>query len=165
MTDVKTIQQAADDVITGNDIVAPVVNVFDIAAREGISIKRRAFPLDKKNISGFYFEPEKTIYLNMQESAERQAFTVAHELGHYFLKHKPNEYGMHQRQAVYQEGKGALERDADSFAANLLMPEKLVRQEIKKYPFLNSNSASLLAMRFGVSPSAMAHRLKNLNIG
>jgi Zn-dependent peptidase ImmA (M78 family) len=163
-TNPKGIQQKADAVLQSHGIIAPFVNAFDVAAREGIAVKLRIFPSDKP-ISGFYYDPGKTIYVNSQEPPQRQLFTVAHELGHYFLEHQPNSDGKHERASglVKPTSYSTSEADADFFAANLLMPEKLVRAEVKKFPYA-VDLPSLLAMRFGVSPSAMIRRLKYLNL-
>ena len=86
-------------------------------------------------------------------------------MGHYYLDHEPDDDGRHQRAStqVKPVSFSTREADADFFAANLLMPEKLIRAEVKKYPYA-VNLPSLLAMRFGVSPSAMVRRLKELNL-
>lgn len=156
--------QKAKYVLEKNNIASPLVNVFDIAENEGISIEYRVFPNGNSDVSGFLVAPQKVIYLNVENSAERQAYTVAHELGHYFLDHKPDDYGVLRRPNDYlAEGKSQEEKDADRFAANLLMPEQMLREEIKKFPFLKS-SIQLLAAKFGVSSSAMKFRLINLGI-
>jgi Zn-dependent peptidase ImmA (M78 family) len=162
--DQATIKAKADEILARNNIHAPFVNVFDIAASEGIAVKYRKFPLKHRNVSGFYYPMDQTIYLNVDEPSDRQVFTIAHELGHYFLSHKADEYGVYRRQSSYEGIKDQNEQEADSFAADLLMPERMMREEIKKYPFLQADSAALLALRFGVSTSAMANRLKNLEL-
>jgi len=161
---IPVIAAKAKQVLDDNQIHDPFVNVFDIAAAEGIAIKYRNFPADVRDVSGFYFQKDKTIYLNVEDSAERQVFTIAHELGHYFLEHKPDEYGVYRRLNNYEGVKQEKEREADCFAANLLMPEKMVKEELEKYPFLKGDSAPLLSLRFGVSSSAMRNRLKNLGV-
>jgi Zn-dependent peptidase ImmA (M78 family) len=161
---IPVIKARAEEILRQSNISAPFVNVFDIATDAGIAIKYRIFSAKDRDVSGFYFPTDKTIYLNVDESAERQVFTIAHELGHYFLNHKPDEYGVYRRQNSYEGIKHDNEREADCFAANLLMPETMIREELKKYPFLKAESASVLSLRFGVSSSAMTNRLKNLGI-
>lgn len=160
--DMVAIDTKAAAVLQASQIQSPFVNVFDIASREGIAVKYRKFPLNSRNVSGFYFSKDKTIYLNVDEPASRQVFTIAHELGHYFLGHKSDEYGVYRRHNVYEGVKHQNESEADYFAASLLMPETMIRDELQKYPFLTSDSTSVLALRFGVSPSAMTRRLKHL---
>lgn len=142
-------------------IEEPPVNVFDIAKNEGIEIIY--FEPDKKtkDISGFLIKDKKRVYLNANESAPRQNFTLAHELAHHFLNHEPNEYGVYKRDSLYSKIKPEKEQEADSFAAELLMPKKLVRSAQKEYRLSDRDSA-LLAKLFGVSPSAMKYRLQGL---
>ncbi len=160
--DIAAIQAQATAVLAKNQIHVPFVNAFDIAANEGIAIEHRKFQPKDRTVAGFYFEKNKTIYLNVDESSVRQLFTVAHELGHYFLGHKPDEYGIYRRQPVLDSEKPLTEKEADCFAANLLMPAVMIKAEFARYPFLRTMGPSLLASKFGVSNSAMFNRLKNL---
>ena len=161
--DLNRIKQKALKVLSDNYIIEPFVNVFDIANGEGISIEYRKMPQGNTDVSGFFDSKTNTIYVNVDNSIARRTYTVAHELGHYFLGHKPDEYGLYRRNNSYSGTKKQKEKEADCFAANLLMPEDMIRKELKEYPFLK-NSIQLLASRFGVSPSAMTYRLINLRI-
>lgn len=87
-------------------------------------------------------------------------FTIAHELGHYIM-HKDyaasNEYKTLPRHDNYAENaKPAVEREADAFAANLLMPAKLVRK------YKDFATVSELAKMFCVSEQAMRYRLNRV---
>lgn len=63
-----------------------------------------------------------TIRLPIQTSARRDRFTIAHELGHYFLH---SDQG-HRPGAAYRgQGSHRLEWEANWFAAGLLMPKDL----------------------------------------
>lgn len=70
------------------------------------------------------------IYVNTQINFKpRHNFTIAHELGHYFLKHELkdgslicNRYGISENNS---EDNDNLEQEANYFAANLLMPINL----------------------------------------
>ncbi|MFZ1249733.1 MAG: ImmA/IrrE family metallo-endopeptidase [Candidatus Saccharimonadales bacterium] len=157
-----TVAEKAQDVLKKNNITSPFVNVFEIAEREGLKIEYRVFPNGNSDISGFLIAEDKTIYLNVENSPERQAYTVAHELGHYLLGHEPDKYGVLRRANDYENAsKSQEEKDADRFAANLLMPEKMIRDELKRHPFLK-DAPQILASKFGVSVSAMKYRLINL---
>lgn len=99
-----------------------------------------------------------TIFLPKTSSALRDSFTIAHELGHYFL-HTNRE----------AEGKVAFSRsghqkrrewEANWFAADLLMPEKEFKKEAKEC----ANDPVGLAKKFEVSISAADVRLKALRI-
>jgi predicted transcriptional regulator len=87
----------------------------------------------------------------------RRRFSIAHEIGHFVL---------HPGQARYERG-GAVneamrvrEREANAFAAELLMPEHLVRQAVLE----DGADARRLADRFEVSVAAMSLRLRRLGL-
>lgn len=66
-----------------------------------------------------------------------QRFSIAHELGHFFveghLDHIPFVDGTHRSRAGYIS-EDRYEREADCFAAGLLMPERPVRDVIARLP-------------------------------
>jgi hypothetical protein len=97
------------------------------------------------------------IVLRGASSERRRRFTIAHEIGHFVLH--PH------RVAPQRGGRGnaawqAQEREADQFAAELLMPEDLVREAVLRYGL----DADRLADSFDVSRQAMQARLKRLGL-
>lgn len=82
------------------------------------------------------------IELNADRSLTAQRFSVGHELGHLNLSH--NGCGTDANQ----------EREANTFAAELLMPLGLVKAELKR-----EHSLSSLAAAFEVSVEAMTIKL------
>ena len=167
MADYKGCRVKADEILKKYRITKPSIDVFDIAQREGIKI---AFfnPQDDtdNNISGFLYytpPPEKNpvIYLNKQEYPERQIYTVAHELGHFFLEHDPSNMKVLLRNSMYISKKEDIEQEADAFAAELLMPKKMIEKYKKEYD-LSDEDEVILAQLFGVSKAAMHARLSNL---
>lgn len=96
------------------------------------------------------------ITLPRNTSAERDNYTIAHEIGHIVLKHPLNEEGM-----IYRSGEiTPHERQANVFAAELLMPEALFRKECARL----DNDMYAVAARFEVSPAAAGVRMSILNI-
>lgn len=143
------------------------VNAFDIAQKEGINIAYFRPELGSKiaNASGLFNAEEKTIYLNADESAERQNFTLAHELAHYFLGHKPGEHGVYWRNATYTQGeKPSAEQEADCFASELLMPKSLIDHYRKIY-HLSDTDVTALSKLLGVSTAALKYRLLDIKNG
>jgi len=140
----------------------PPVNLFEIASAEGIEIIYFKPDETTKDVSGLLDKADHKIFLNVTEPAARQNFTLAHELAHYFLKHKPNEYGVYRRDSLYLDKKPEKEQEADYFAAELLMPEELISKVKKEYDLQNEDVVTL-AKLFGVSTSAMRYRLKELD--
>ena len=70
-----------------------------------------------------YYEPRiKTIFVNDNEPATRNLFTVAHELGHYILHEGTN--NRYDEYHKYTPEERKKEFQANDFAGKLLMPEK-----------------------------------------
>ncbi|WP_254695209.1 ImmA/IrrE family metallo-endopeptidase [Leisingera sp. NJS201] len=106
------------------------------------------------------------------EHAFRQRFTLAHELGHFVLHksligtglddskmYRSTEAGDFYNTAI----KLAHERQANSFAAKVLMPKPLLKQKIEEMSEGDSKPhISELCDLFQVSYSAMKWRLVNL---
>ncbi|NGM62691.1 ImmA/IrrE family metallo-endopeptidase [Sphingobacterium sp. SGG-5] len=112
-----------------------------------------------------------TIGVNQGHSGVRKRFTIAHELGHYIL-HK-DQGSMFMDKVLYRKNSDdynvkdeKLEREANYFAANLLMPEKAVRKLFakSKNDFYDDSNIQDLAEKFEVSNSAMTYRLVNLGL-
>jgi len=153
-------QQLAEDVISKYSISEPVVPIYDIAQAEGVIIKIISMPENLKSVSGFIDSENKIIYVNAEDAPNRQTFTVAHELGHYLLKHDPKKYGVLLRFPEIN-GKEPEEKEANCFAANLLVPQKMLKETIKKYS-LTKEDKSILAQMFGVSKEVMKLRLMRI---
>lgn len=129
------------------------------------------------------------IYVNTQINFKpRHNFTIAHELGHYFLKHELkdgslicNRYGISENNS---EDNDNLEQEANYFAANLLMPinlfyksyvkimEKIDRLKFGRMYVDNQPSnykdwkimVAYLYWDFEVSVQALRYRLEKLGL-
>lgn len=97
------------------------------------------------------------IVMHGTASEERRRFSIAHEIGHFVLhgQRARAERGGAVNQAMSRE-----EREADLFAAALLMPEPLVRQAVAE----QGADVARLADRFEVSEQAMQVRLRYLGL-
>jgi Zn-dependent peptidase ImmA (M78 family) len=154
---------AAQQLLDEHGIQEPYVDIVKIAEKAGIEIRPVYFEPPHDTISGFLTmdDDRPVIYVNAAEDVRRQTFTIAHELGHYFLQHPPNKWGIHLRDTQYFDEKEDHEKEADYFAAYLLMPEKLLQKQMKKYG-LTDRDYNILAEMFGVSADAMRRRLTYL---
>lgn len=118
-----------------------------------------------------------TIGVNPKHPEVRKRYTIAHELGHFLLNHQRERsffIDTRDRELVAvmfrdeQSSTGELqqEREANAFAAALLMPADLIKDHIRahKFDLTDSESTALkeLAGKFKVSTQAMAFRLANL---
>lgn len=100
-----------------------------------------------------------SITLDSSATQERKRFTMAHELGHYFLHSRQGAVSL----KAFRLGTSLAEQEANFFAANLLMPE----EEFKKR--WNSSKSKVEAFRiaemaslFHVSTAAAAARAEYL---
>jgi Zn-dependent peptidase ImmA (M78 family) len=152
-------EQTASALLEKYKIDSPFVDVFMIAKREGIEIKFVSFSGEYDRVAGFFDPETMTIFVNKNEPTNRQTFTVAHELGHYLLQHTPDQYGVLMRWPLPNQEKTCIEKEADVFAANLLVPRHMLVKAMKQYS-LTEDHADILAKMFGVSREMMTYRLK-----
>lgn len=109
------------------------------------------------------------ISVNKSDHYYRQRFTMAHELGHFLLHKDLIGSGVDDSRAYRSIRNGNFfntnistehEAQANRFAANLLMPEQLVRDEFKKC----NGDANALAKSLQVSPQALGYVLKSFGL-
>ena len=130
--------------------------------------------LEKDNISGMLFYEEGTplIVINKFNNPERQRFTFAHELGHFYLHQNSNFVDRENNSKVnFRNGRSGLAIDAkeiqaNTFAADILMPKETLKDSVVR--FIEKNPSSKvddliqeIADDFQVNPLAMEYRLKN----
>ena len=111
------------------------VDPIAIARKHGIHVEQK--PPDMKGISGalIFADPSPIIIYSTEHANEGfENFSVAHELGHYFLPGHPDEImkagGAHMSRSGFSQGDSSIELEADHFAAGLLMPSYLVRKSL-----------------------------------
>lgn len=151
-------------------LTAAPVNVEAIIRRLGLSVKKDA---DLPNeISGQIEKLKDGSYEISSSSREhpfRQRFSLAHELGHYILHKSLIGAGLDDNKKYRSTSDGnfyntfiemAHERQANSFAASVLMPEKLLREDVDN----GVKNIVDLYKKYEVSKSAMSWRLKNLGL-
>lgn len=112
-----------------------------------------------QNIAGAFDRGARCIYINSTDPKTRRTFTIAHELGHYFLHQDVDKDVLFRERPPRDshERREHIETEADLFAAQLLMPEETIRIF---WPF--AESIQQLADIFAVSYIAMKTRLQYL---
>ena len=143
--------------------IKPPINPIAIA--QEYDIKIYSSQLDD-HVDGIYDKSKKEIYVSRASSRSRQAFTIAHELGHYFL-HADKDFDVFYRRDLETLGmpKFTEEKEANYFAANLLMPAQLITKYHKQRSEEGKlNIAGRLAETFKVSETAVKWRLRNLGL-
>lgn len=125
-----------------------------------LGIGLRAYPMDSQKSGYLKFEEGRwVIGVNSIHHPKRQRFTMAHELGHYFL-HKDTEGELEDTILFRSEGYGdkGIESEANKFAAQLLMPESEFRKLVKE----EAGLVERVSERMGVSTLAVTYRAKDL---
>lgn len=172
MATIESIELQAEALLRQFGLLAVPVPVDKVASRLGVQVERTTFEDD---VSGVLVleDGRGMIGVNASHAPTRQRFTVAHELGHYVL-HRDQlpvfiDTQLRQFSAVFRDagsstGEDRREREANGFAAALLMPASLVREEINRLQLdLNEEEAVIaLAARFKVSRQAMSFRLVSI---
>jgi hypothetical protein len=127
------------------EIKAPMVHGIDSC--EGMLVRN---PKDAAEWGIFY---------NGKASPERRRFTIAHELGHFILHRSQRPSFSCDKESVHTgiDGLRQLEREADDFASNLLMPGDLLRAWISDQR-TDLHVLSAIAQRFQVSFEALCIR-------
>jgi Zn-dependent peptidase ImmA (M78 family) len=126
----KVIQNQAEQVAKDAGFTTLPVDPFRIARDAGIEVKAK--PPSADGVSGMFLKVGDKfgiLYATHIHSIGFQNFSVAHELGHYFLEGHAEavlKMGLHASHAGFVSS-DKYEREADQFAAALLMPEDAFR--------------------------------------
>jgi Zn-dependent peptidase ImmA (M78 family) len=100
------------------------------------------------------------IRVNRNDSARRQRFTVAHEIGHFLLHRDEIGNGITDDVLYRSSLSDRREAQANRMAADLLMPQDLVDEWLGNARTLKvDNVIGFLADKFNVSEAAMKIRL------
>ena len=138
------------------------INVLEIAKKGNVLVKYA--PSTK--FSGLLYRKDDTAFMaiSSSESNVRQRFTIAHELGHFFL-HPQKDTFVEFRDNEKNIARGIKEIQANQFAAALLMPRKFLGKDVQNFKEtgITKSVTEFLAKKYHVSEEAMTFRLLNLN--
>tara|TARA_R110000751_G_scaffold39719_15_gene94591 strand:- start:39547 stop:40083 length:537 start_codon:yes stop_codon:yes gene_type:complete len=171
------IQNVVLNILKDYGINKAPVSIEEIIRSQGINLKKTDLG---NEISGILLieDGKVTIGVNKTESPYRQRFSMAHELGHFNLHcdqkdlenkmfvDKTNLKVMY-RKANFSQRELRREREANSFAASILMPTHLIESALDNLlasnPFVaDEEIIERLAEDFEVSEISMGYRLSNL---
>lgn len=129
----------------------PVVHLVRTLERRGIVLTRLP-GVDAETIDAFSaaLHGRPVIVLSHKGNPMRQRFSVAHELGHLLLHPEP------------APGSRVHEREANTFAAELLMPAAEIRDRLPSP--VDVTTLKEVADGYGVSVAALAYRGKDLGV-
>lgn len=147
-----------------------------IAADEGIRVIYDDYGKETFDGMTWYENQQDRFYIHLNTSrgnipeSNKGRFTLAHELGHYFIDHhrealekgvmKPH---IHRYNPFGKNEEWKIEREADSFASSLLMPKNEFLKDAKQQVFSGELIQSL-ASKYKVSFSACALRYMKMNL-
>jgi hypothetical protein len=138
------------------------VKVATLARELGLEVKSATL---RPRISGQLQRSETSssgfrIRVNRHEAPARQRFTIAHEIAHYLLHREDIGDGIEDSILYRSTLSDAREAEANRLAADILMPKKFIRNELKDFGGpVNQEIAQTLAEKFEVSEAAMNIRL------
>lgn len=147
-------RQKVQSLLKMAEITKPPVDVNRIAEELGFTVVPYPFPEKRKgmiHIGG----GDKVIGVNENHPKNMRRFTIAHEIGHYLCGHQHYENTFIDDEKRYFDPHFHQEREADIFAAELLMPKEWLEENIKQ----RGIDALELAKIYEVSEQAMWIRL------
>ena len=171
----KAIRKIVRNLLRQNRVLQAPVPLRRIAASLGLAIEQT--PGNAENLSGFLVRDARAhtaiIGVNSSHPKNRQRFTIAHEIAHFLL---------HEGEPVYVDGRETFrvdrrsfqsskgdhpdEIEANAFAAELLMPADLLRNDLddvgEHVDLADEDALKSLAKKYEVSVAAMSFRLANL---
>lgn len=165
----RKIRELVQALLTEAKVAQAPVPVWEIARARGARIVPDSLEGD---LSGFLYNDstQKVIGVNTLHAPVRQNFTVAHELAHLLLHdqqlHVDRAFPtVRLRNDVSSQGVDDAEKEANLFAAELLMPESFLRSDLAGRSALDLHDDCYipeLAQRYGVSVQALMFRLQYL---
>jgi len=158
------IEKLAEDIRNTFSCKHPPVDVLKIAEEEGILLAPGNFGPDFCGRIEFHrpegkfilFYPE-TVY---QSSQARARFSIGHELGHYYIPEHRDALlrGLSHNSTAGFICSDTFEREADEFAAALLVPRSYLDQRLNRRGFLTLKEVSRLAAEWKASLTSTAIR-------
>lgn len=134
---------------------APILDATDLAeSATRLRVYQQPLPLGIRGLLADLDGQRPALVLNTRLAGADRNVTAAHELGHWVL-HAGTPHNIGSRC-----GRQRLEWEANRFAAELLLPEELVRRAIRE----RRCSAAATAARLGVRGSYLSRRIRELRL-
>ena len=160
------------------DLPVPVESIAEHLLKYDLEITDQGLFADPSFLGGISFETN-TIFVNasIEDHEGRYTFTIAHEIGHHVLHKDLYDELVADRSEILcreEKNKPLIERQADRFAAALMMPRQTITAEVNRLVNVGPKSlggalklAGQLQSTSGfrnVSVAALVNRLKDLNL-
>jgi Zn-dependent peptidase ImmA (M78 family)/DNA-binding XRE family transcriptional regulator len=128
---------------------APLPYLILAMERAGVTVLGLPYTVDTLDAFCAWHGEEPIIAVLKDFPGDRLRFSIAHELGHLVL-HRPGQTGQ------------KIEMEADSFAAELLIPLKAIARTMPEHPTLSS--LTMLKTEWGVSIKSLVRRARELEV-
>jgi hypothetical protein len=158
------IERLADEVVSAFGQSTPPVNIELIAREEGIALGDGDFDDDFHGRIEYLAEVANFVIYHpsiaSNQYPSRVRFSIAHELGHYYI---PAHREMLMKGCAHNSMEGfnhkdVIERQADTFAAALLIPSSVLKHRMGRRGFLSLPQILALAEDCKASAQATAFR-------
>lgn len=169
----ETIDDLACKVLRDHKITEAPIDPKRVAELIGLSVVE--VPHENDDLCGLLLKGDKKaiIGVNALHHNNRKRFTIAHEIGHFLLHKNENTFLDHHENfdmvkfRKNSSPKTQEEREANCFAAALLMPAKLLKKNFVSLQEVMSDTQEIiqwLAKKYAVSADSMKWRLVNLQL-
>ena len=157
------VRETARGALKKHGIKEPPVSPETIAAAEGLEV--RMIMTWPESLSGLLLRDSRCIGINAKHAPTRRRFSLAHELGHWLLRH---DVAWHERDVTIDEPPQEVpndelhnwqEAEANEFAGELLAPREMLKVAMKK-----TKEPSALAGVFQISDQALWVRILRHNL-
>ncbi|PCJ63665.1 MAG: hypothetical protein COA73_05155 [Candidatus Hydrogenedentota bacterium] len=142
----KEATEHASEILEANGMMSAPIDPFEVAAAESRGLKLVGADLKEHCDGQLEYDKELDLFILFYNTKydvglpegrhhPRTRFSIAHELGHFFLENH-RAYLMQSGSTHSSQGefasKDLMEREADAFAAGLLMPLQLFREAVNQ---------------------------------
>jgi Zn-dependent peptidase ImmA (M78 family) len=144
---------------------APIGDLWDVINQRGVALAFHDFAANGGDGLYLWDGGRALIVVNSAKSKQRlrQRFTAAHELGHHELHRSRDHQLLVADRDVEAEDTDDWEREANAFAANLLAPDRSLRQDMdmvdRESEAIDPRDVVRLMRRYGLSYTALLNRL------
>lgn len=148
-----------DDIASKTGVFYPKNSLLEIAEASKVKVYVTDLTEIGDNVCGaiMYDDPQTkkgaSIFINKKMPGRRQRFTLAHELGHFFLHN--GSVKLRIDDLDYSKDNHNEETEANYFAASLLMPKDILERKIDE-----GLNIEQLSEYFDVSEVAVRNRIK-----
>ena len=152
-------REKANSLLNASGIKDAPVDLDKIAEILGFQIIPYPFP-DQRNGMIIVEGNIKAIGVNQSHPPSRQRYTIAHEIGHFVNGHEYYAPTTERKEILFYDHSFQQEREADAFAAELLMPKHFLEKDLSEIGF----DIPKLIEKYKVSEQAMRIRLVSLKL-